>query len=248
MSGSFDPKTGRPHSPQGPQPGYESYDDYVTGPVTGQAAGPPVTPDMGPVTGAPFASYEEPVYADDPRYPATDPFPGGMTAPPAARPTLAAENRGGMYAPARTLKKNGEQTSAPVVPAGSVTGRSLTLVITIMCFLACLTAGAVYMINQSATAWLKDIASEVTVQVEPQDGGDIEKSIAEISAFLGGQAGITKVKALSVETSAELLEPWLGKSAAGPQADCYRTRSDRATRSHARGERFGKEVQGCEPR
>ena len=31
-------------------------------------------------------------------------------------------------------------TTAPIVPAGSVTGRSLTLVITIMCFLACLTA------------------------------------------------------------------------------------------------------------
>ena len=59
--------------------------------------------------------------------------------------------------------------TAPIVPAGSVTGRSLTLVITIMCFLACLTAGAVYMMNQSASAWLRDIASEVTVQVEAKE-------------------------------------------------------------------------------
>jgi len=81
-----------------------------------------------------------------------------------------------------------------------------------MCFLACLTAGAVYMINQSADAWLKDIASEVTVQVEPVEGRDTEKSVQEIAAFLGSQPGIAKVRALSVESSAELLEPWLGKS------------------------------------
>ena len=44
------------------------------------------------------------------------------------------------------------QINSPIVPAGTVTGTSLTLVVTIMCFLACLTAGAVYMINQSASA------------------------------------------------------------------------------------------------
>ncbi len=47
-----------------------------------------------------------------------------------------------------------------------------------MCFLACLTAGAVYMINESANAWLKDIASEVTVQVEPQENVDTAKTVA----------------------------------------------------------------------
>jgi hypothetical protein len=52
----------------------------------------------------------------------------------------------------RSRRNEPGQTNAPIVPAGSVTGRSLTLVITIMCFLACLTAGAVYMMNQSASA------------------------------------------------------------------------------------------------
>ena len=199
MSGSYNPPSGRPPLPTWQQPDYDPNDDYVTGPAT------------GPVTGAAgqaFSSYEEPVYSEDPRYAVPETIP----APPLARPSLEAESRGSMYAPARPVKKINEQTSAPVVPAGSVTGSSLTLVITIMCFLACLTAGAVYMINQSASAWLKDIASEVTVQVEPQDNGDIEKAIRDVSAFLESQPGIAKVKALSVETSAELLEPWLGKS------------------------------------
>jgi len=114
-----------------------------------------------------------------------------------------------IFAPVR----NGGRGSgiAPIVPQGSVTGRSLTLVITIMCFLACLTAGAVYMIRQSAEAWLKDIASEVTVQVEPRDKVETEKVVQDVAAFLGRQAGISKVKALSLEESAGLLEPWLGK-------------------------------------
>jgi cell division transport system permease protein len=100
----------------------------------------------------------------------------------------------------------------PIVPAGSVTGKSLTLVITIMCFLACLTAGAVYMINQSATAWLKDVASEVTVQVEPRERGDNDKFVKDVAAFLVTQPGVRSVKPLSLEDSTALVEPWLGQS------------------------------------
>jgi cell division transport system permease protein len=120
--------------------------------------------------------------------------------------------RGEIYAPTRSTRKGRRaKTIAPIVPAGSVTGQSLTLVITIMCFLACLTAGAVYMIRQSADAWLKDIASEVTVQIEAKDKVDTEKVVVEAAAFLGRQPGIKNVRALSVEESAALLEPWLGQ-------------------------------------
>jgi cell division transport system permease protein len=102
--------------------------------------------------------------------------------------------------------------AGPIVPADSVTGSSLTLVIAIMCFLACLTAGAVYMMNQSATAWLRDIASEVTVQVEPREKIDMDMRLAEVTAFLRRQPGIQSVSPLSLEASKKLLEPWLGSS------------------------------------
>lgn len=119
----------------------------------------------------------------------------------------------------RTRSRRGDpsQTIAPIVPAGSVTGRSLTLVITIMCFLACLTAGAVYMMNQSASAWLRDIASEVTVQVEAKERTDVDKTVAEVSAFLTRQTGIAAVRAISMADASQLLEPWLG------QTDALRT-------------------------
>jgi len=112
----------------------------------------------------------------------------------------------------RSRRTDPSQTTAPIVPAGSVTGRSLTLVITIMCFLACLTAGAVYMMNQSASAWLRDIASEVTVQVEARERTDVDKTVADVSRYLSAQPGIATVRALSMADAAQLLEPWLGQT------------------------------------
>jgi cell division transport system permease protein len=132
--------------------------------------------------------------------------------PDTQRPAPATNRE--MYAPARTDRTDKNQGNAPIVPAGSVTGRSLTLVISIMCFLACLTAGAVYMMNQSASAWLKDIASEVTVQVEGRDKADGEKVLNEVAAFLNQQPGIVKARVLSLTESGGLLEPWIGNAEA----------------------------------
>ncbi|MEM7621007.1 MAG: ABC transporter permease [Pseudomonadota bacterium] len=110
------------------------------------------------------------------------------------------------YAPARQTR-----AAAPIVPAGSVTGRSLTIVIAIMCFLGCLMAGAVYIVNQSAAAWFDDIASEVTVQVKPIGATDMDKRVRQVSLYLSKHPGIKSVNPLSLERSAALLEPWLGR-------------------------------------
>lgn len=180
MSASYDKPPARPPPPA--RPYYDPYEDVVTGPSTGP-------------------SMRRPSHGADPT------MQLGETT---LRPTPDAGKRGDFVAPARTGRAKSEQTNAPIVPAGSVTGRSLTLVISIMCFLASLTAGAVYMINQSAEAWLKDIASEVTVQVEPKENVDTDKTVADVRAFLSSQRGIRSVKPLGIKDSAELLEPWLG--------------------------------------
>lgn len=102
--------------------------------------------------------------------------------------------------------------TAQIVPSASIAGNALTVVIAIMSFLACLTAGAVYMVNESAQAWVNDIASEITVELDPVNTADIEKKMTLVSLFLAKQAGITRVKPLTAEDSAKLLEPWLGHS------------------------------------
>src|ERR1700754_2039041 len=90
-----------------------------------------------------------------------------------------------MQPPARQRRPRGK---APIVPPASVTGRSLGLVIGIMVFLACLTAGAVYMVNQSAAAWLRDVASEVTVQIKPEGAVDeVERTAEKVASFLTNQ-------------------------------------------------------------
>ena len=101
--------------------------------------------------------------------------------------------------------------TSPIVPPRSVTGRSLVVVITIMAFLASLTTGVVYLINQSASAWLEDMASEVTVQVQPADDPTAtEEKLARISTFLDGQIGISNVRVLTKAQTNALVEPWLG--------------------------------------
>ena len=123
-------------------------------------------------------------------------------------------DRGAGEGQGRTRRSARNMTNAPIVPAGSVTGRSLTVVITIMCFLASLTAGAVYMMNQSASAWLRDIASEVTVQIEAKENTDLDRTVADVTGFLSRQQGVAQVRALSVGDAADLLEPWLGQTEA----------------------------------
>jgi cell division transport system permease protein len=104
--------------------------------------------------------------------------------------------------------------SSQIVPSASIAGNALTVVIAIMSFLACLTAGAVYMVNRSAQAWVNDITSEITVELDPINTADIEKKMTLVSLFLAKQKGITQVKPLTAEDSAKLLEPWLGETTA----------------------------------
>ena len=104
--------------------------------------------------------------------------------------------------------------AAQIVPSASIAGHALTVVIAIMSFLACLTLGAVYMVNQSANAWVNDLSSEITVELDPINAADIEKKMTLVALFLAKQKGVTRVRPLTAEDSAKLLEPWLGQSSA----------------------------------
>lgn len=55
----------------------------------------------------------------------------------------------------------------PIVPATNIAGRSLMFVISIMSFLACLTLGAVIMIQNTANSWQSQISREITIQIKP---------------------------------------------------------------------------------
>ena len=100
--------------------------------------------------------------------------------------------------------------SASIVPSSSIAGRSLTAVVAIMTFLAALTTGAAMLVVSTANDWQADVGREVTVQVRPAAGRDIEADVGKAVAAARAAPGIADVRAYSKEESEKLVEPWLG--------------------------------------
>ena len=98
----------------------------------------------------------------------------------------------------------------PIVPGDSIAGRSLGAVVAIMTFLAALAAGAAMLIAGAASDWESEVAREVTVQVRPAPGRDLDADVAATTAVIRQAPGIADVRAYTKQESAELVEPWLG--------------------------------------
>ena len=98
----------------------------------------------------------------------------------------------------------------PLVPRNSISGRALIAVVAIMTFLASLTTGAVMLIGSAASEWQSDVAREVTIQVIPAPGRDLDAAANKAAAAARAFPGIGDVRAYSKEESSKLLEPWLG--------------------------------------
>ena len=100
--------------------------------------------------------------------------------------------------------------SRSIVPRDSIAGRARVAVIAIMTVLAALTLGAVMLIRATATEWQSEVAREVTIQVRPVPGRDIEADLKTAAAIAEKQPGVTGVRPYSKAETARLLEPWLG--------------------------------------
>jgi cell division transport system permease protein len=99
---------------------------------------------------------------------------------------------------------------SPIVPRASIAGRALVAVVAIMTFLASITTGTVLLVGASAAEWQSEVGSEITIQVRPQGGRDIERDVAAATEAMRAQPGIVEVRPFTKDESAKLLEPWLG--------------------------------------
>jgi cell division transport system permease protein len=99
---------------------------------------------------------------------------------------------------------------ASIVPSATVAGRALVAVIAIMTFLAALTTGAVMLVRAAAGDWQSDVGREVTIQVRPVDGRDIDADVGKAAAIARATPGIAGVRPYTKQDSAQLLQPWLG--------------------------------------
>src|ERR1700681_2144026 len=99
---------------------------------------------------------------------------------------------------------------SPIVPRASIATRALVAVVAIMTFLASITTGIVLLVSSSAAEWQSEVGSEITMQVRPQAGRDLETDAAAAAGAMRAQSGVVEVKPFTKEESAKLLEPWLG--------------------------------------
>src|SRR5581483_19247 len=99
---------------------------------------------------------------------------------------------------------------SPIVPRGSISGSALVAVVAIMTFLASITTGTVLLVSASAAEWQSEVASEITVQVRPSPGRDLDRDAVAVADAVRAQSGIVDVRQFTREESAKLLEPWLG--------------------------------------
>jgi cell division transport system permease protein len=123
----------------------------------------------------------------------TEPYQHSDTMPAAAMPSMSMP-----------------RVQTPIVPRGSIAGRALVAVVAIMTFLASLTAGAVVLVVTAASEWRSEVAREVTIQVRPVSGRDIEVELRKAVELVRAAPGIADVRPYTTEESARLLEPWLG--------------------------------------
>src|SRR3954447_15472261 len=99
---------------------------------------------------------------------------------------------------------------SPIVPRASISGRALVAVVAIMTFLASITTGTVLLVSASAAEWQSDVASEITIQVRPVAGRDLDRDSTAAADATRSQPGILEVRPFTKDESAKLLEPWLG--------------------------------------
>jgi cell division transport system permease protein len=100
--------------------------------------------------------------------------------------------------------------TASIVPKSSIAVRSLAAVVAIMTFLASVTTGGAMLVVSTASTWQSEVGREVTIQVRPVPGRDIDADVHTATELARGAPSIADVEAYSKEQSEQLIEPWLG--------------------------------------
>ncbi|WP_422646672.1 cell division protein FtsX [Agrobacterium tumefaciens] len=99
---------------------------------------------------------------------------------------------------------------APILPPSNIQGNALMVVIAIMAFLACLTLGAVSMVRATAATWQSQISREITIQIKPEDGLDMNAALNKARNLAMTFVGTREGTILDDAATSRLLEPWLG--------------------------------------
>jgi cell division transport system permease protein len=72
----------------------------------------------------------------------------------------------------------------------------------------------VVLVRGAASDWQAEVAREITIQVRPQSGRDLEAEVRKAADIVRATPGIAEVRIYTKEESSRLLEPWLGSGLA----------------------------------
>jgi cell division transport system permease protein len=117
----------------------------------------------------------------------------------------------GLRQPEPSAEEEAPALAAPLVPADSVAGRSLVIVIAIMTFLAALAAAAALLVAQASVEWRAEASSEASVQLRPTPGRDMEADLTRAAEILQKTPGVREAQIYTKAESEQLLAPWLGQ-------------------------------------
>lgn len=104
----------------------------------------------------------------------------------------------------------GADRGAALIPRDSIAGNALVVVVAIMTFLACLTAGGALLVTEASHAWRAGVLGDLTIQVKPGASDDVDRLVDRVAAVAAAEAGAENVHAYTAEESRALLKPWLG--------------------------------------
>jgi cell division transport system permease protein len=97
-----------------------------------------------------------------------------------------------------------------LIPHDTVAGRSLTAVIAILTFLACLCAGGGVLLAASSAAWRDSVSREITIQIRPKAGVDLDAETTKVMMLASKSRAVASLRAPSRAETESALAPWLG--------------------------------------
>src|SRR5271157_3075537 len=78
----------------------------------------------------------------------------------------------------------------PLIPSGSIAGNALVVVIAIMTFLACLTAGGALLVARASENWRSEVLRDITIQLMPRPGDDLDSLVAKAVSAASQAPGV----------------------------------------------------------
>jgi len=102
---------------------------------------------------------------------------------------------------------------APLLPRKDPRDGALLFVVTVLCFLACLTALGALAANRAAHGWTGQLTGSATVVVRAQGAESPDTAAGRAAEALAGVPGVVEARALEKAKAEALLEPWLGADA-----------------------------------